>query len=444
MHKVLLIESNPHLEALYSLNLEIYVDVETVTKQLAEFAIKYIEEEKYTPEIIITRDEIKSEKTANEIYNYLIKKEINIPILILGKDCIENPTLKIESVKSRLDLKNVISSTSKLLKITAMDMAKKVVDENYPIPIHFFKNIKYLTSDLFIDDLDKPGEVLPKFSKEEEITPEVIAEIMDQGYPFLYVQKNNRLKLVNSISEEIITKLDSGELSLEEKLVFSDKMIGNLGKKLMKQGFDPETIVMAKNLVHSVSKVAQKDTKISRLMDRLLSSEASYRYKNVQLVTYFGIRIIKGSDWGSPQLEEKFIFAATLHDITLTKDSWCRIHSHEQLNEADLDDEVKEKILNHAADAAKLIGTIPKAPMGAETIISKHHGSLSGKGFAEYASTSMTPIELAFYVSEEYSRIILSMPDGEIDQDKAIERLLEVFPTNRFKKMTNILSLIAV
>ena len=250
--------------------------------------------------------------------------------------------------------------------------------------------------------------------------------------------------MVNSISEEIITKLDSGELSLEDKLVYSDKMIGNLGKKLLKQGFDPETIVMAKNLVHSVAKVSKKDTKISKLMNRLLSSEASYRYKHVQLITYFGIRIIQGSDWGSPQLEEKFVFAATLHDITLTKDSWCKIHTHEELNEADLDEEDKEKILTHASDAAKLITTMPKAPMGAESIITKHHGSLSGKGFAEYASTSMTPIELAFYVSEEYARIILDMPDGEIDQDKAIEKLLEVFPTNRFKKMTNILSLIAV
>lgn len=443
LHNVLIIESNPHLEALFSLNLEVYVNVKASSKQLAEFAISYMEKEHFIPELIITRDEIKAEKTASDIFKYLKSIESDIPVIIIGSKEIDHGRKNVAQITSCLNLKEIIKNTSRFLGVTAESMVKKEVDENFPIPIIFFKNIKLMVCDIFLEDLDGQGKFKHKFSKGDVLGDTEISELMEGGYNSLYVEKSNRLKVINSISEEIIFKLESGDLSLEEKLVYSDKMLGSLGKKLLRNGFDAETIVMTKNLIHSVKNISRKETRLSKLIKNLLSNEASYRYKHVQLISYFGLRVIEGSDWGSKKQEEKFLFAATLHDIGLTNDEHVKIHTAEELKEANhLSDEEKDKILNHARDASRLIQSCPKAPIGVENVIMKHHGSVTGVGFADYASTTMTPIELAFYVCEEYARLILDMPSDEINYELAAEKLKDIFPTGRFKKITQILELI--
>lgn len=444
MKSVFIVESNPNLDALWTLNLKIYVDVNAETKKLAEFAIKQLEEKGEFPDAVITRKDIKSEKTYEILKKYFALKKVSTPMVVISPEPPDDLRKGDLHVTNCLDLKNIIRSTSQIVGMTAAEMAKKKVEEFYPIPVNFFMNLNYLVCDLFLEDLDTPGKFNKKFNAGITLSPELISQIIEQGFPFMYVEKNNRLKLVNSISEEIIAKLDSGELSVEEKLVFSDKMLGSLGKKLLRQGFDPQSIIQAKNMMDSVKKVAKKESRLKKLLATLLNNEASYRFKHVQLITLFGVKMIAASDWGSDKQEEKFIFAATMHDVTLLKDSHAKIHSLKELEEAKLDPADKAKVLNHASDAVTLIGQFPKAPMGVENIILKHHGSMNGKGFAEYASTTLTPVELAFFVAEEYARIILSKPINELDQEKAIEELTEKFPTSRFRKMREILAAIKI
>ncbi len=444
MKTVLIIESNPHLEAIWTLNLKIYMDVEAVCKQIGEFGIKYLQEQTDMPVAIITRKNHKSEKTYKALCAYLEANKLNIPIVVIHPSEVEELRKGDNYVQNCLDLKGMIKSTSSLIGITAQDMAAKEVEEYYPIPISFFKNLNYLVCDIYIRDIDKENNYKKKFSSGSNLAPDIIADLISQGYAFLFVNKLDRLKITNSISEEIISKLDSGELSTEEKLVYSDKMLGSLGKKLLRQGFDPESIIQAKNLMDTVRKTAHKESRLKKLLTSMLSNEASYRFKHVQLITLLGLKVIEQSDWGSETQTEKFIFAATMHDITLTKDAWAKVHSIEELDALNLDEKDKFKIMNHASDAATLIQDFPKAPMGVENVILKHHGSMNGKGFANYASTTLTPLELTFYVVEEYARIILSKPIAELNQDEAIQELEEKFPTSRFRKMKDIIAAVRV
>ena len=444
MNTVLIIESNPHLEAIWTLNLRIYMDVEAICKQLGEFGIKYLEEAEKPPVAIITRKDHKSEQTFEILKEYIDKNELNIPIVVIFPKKMEGLRNNDKQVKNCLDLKSIMKATSALVGITATDMANKDVQNYYPIPINFFKNLNYLVCPIYIEDIDKPGTYVMKFSSGEGIDEGVISQLIIEGYSELYVLKNDRLRITNAISEEIIAKLDAGELTTEEKLVYSDKMLGNLGKKLLRQGFDPQSIIQAKNLMDQVKKVSSKETKLRKLIASMLSNEASYRFKHVQLITLLGLKVISKSDWGNETQEEKFIFAATMHDITLNKDSWAKIHSIKDLDAAKLSSKDKERVLNHASDAANLIQDFPKAPMGVENIVLKHHGSVNGKGFADYPSTNLTPLELTLYVVEEYARIILSKPIKELDQEQALKDLEEKFPTSRFRKITEILAAVKI
>ncbi|MDH5582220.1 MAG: hypothetical protein OEY33_09975, partial [Bdellovibrionales bacterium] len=372
MNTILIIESNPHLEAIWTLNLRIYMHVEAVCKQLGEFGIKYLEEVETPPLAIITRKDHKSEQTYETIKKFLNKSKFDIPIVVIHPKKMEGLRKKDKQVKNCLDLNTIMKSTSKLVGITAVDMASKVVENYYPIPINFFKNLSYLVCPIYINDIDDPEKYIVKFSSGEKLDSEAISKLIEDGYSNLYVLKFDRLRITNSISEEIIVKLDAGELSTEEKLVYSDKMLGSLGKNLLRQGFDPQSIIQAKNLMDQVKKVSAKEGKLRKLLNSMLSNDASYRFKHVQLITLLGLKVIGKSDWGNDTQEEKFIFAATMHDITLTKDSWAKIHSIKELDNAKLSEKDRNRVLNHANDAANLIQDFPKAPMGVENIILKH------------------------------------------------------------------------
>ena len=110
LKNVVIIESNPHLEALFGLNLKIYVDCSVETKQMAEFAIKQFEESKNLPELIICRDHINAEQTALEIIKYLDARKLDISLLIIGENPPQIPGKEFRSIRSSLDLKNIIRS----------------------------------------------------------------------------------------------------------------------------------------------------------------------------------------------------------------------------------------------------------------------------------------------------------------------------------------------
>ena len=437
MSLTLLVEHNPMIESCYMLNLSTWLGLEILPKKKAEFAVKYLETDSQNIKLIIVRATIEKEKSGEMMIEYVKKKGLNIPVIVIG------PGKEIPGsaahVPNSLQLKILIQSSAKALNITAKDMSAKVVPNYFPIPITYFKVIKRSVCKVYSQDIDDANKYNLRIERMSEFEESYIQSMIQEGMTHLYVDKMDRLEFVNNVTSELMALLETMDLSPEEELSVHDKSMELLSKKLLTIGVNEETIKLARKNIEGMKKTVQKNPKLSKLLERLLSNKSSYLFKHTQILTYIGLHIIKNIDWGNAEQEEKMSFIAFFHDIVLETDEQAQIKSNLELKKANFP--LPERILveKHAQMAAEFISKFPHAPMGADQLIRQHHGMLNGMGFSEHYGNNISPLAIVFIVAEEYTRIIMKRENGPFDREEMMQELKSEFPTSRFQKVIDIL-----
>ena len=147
MSQTILIEPNEDLKKLYSLNLTTYAGTDIIDRGSASDTIALL---KILPSInlIITVPKIDSEYTAVDIYKYLSKYKLDIPMIILG-DCKELNS-DVLCLKSPVDWEILIKHSSLLLGVTEEEARKKIKPNYVPIQTRYFYEINHTPCDVFI------------------------------------------------------------------------------------------------------------------------------------------------------------------------------------------------------------------------------------------------------------------------------------------------------
>lgn len=438
MSLTLLVENNPKIESFYSLNLATWLGLETVTKKKGEFALKYLEADHAKVKLIIVRSRIEKEQTARLLVEYMKKKGISIPLIVIGP----GEFAPLPQIPNSLDLKLLIKTAAQALNITAKEMMSKVVPDYFPIPILFFNVLRRSVCPVYSRDIDNPKKYHLRINKLQDFDSSVITRLVEEGVDYLYVDKMDRLEFVNNVTSELITMLEGEELSEDEQVSAVDKGIELLSKKLLTIGVTEETINLAKKNMDSIRGSVKKHPKLAKLIDRLLSNKTSYLYKHTQILTYISLHIIRNIDWGTPEQEDKISFIAFFHDIALENDTQCMIKTTAELKRAGFSTEEKTLVERHAQIAAEFVAKFPHAPMGADQIIRQHHGQLNGVGFSEHYGANISPMAVVFIVAEEFTRIIMKRETGPFDRNEMLRELKEEFPTSRFNKVLDLLQTI--
>jgi HD-GYP domain-containing protein (c-di-GMP phosphodiesterase class II) len=435
----LLVENNPKIESFYALNLSTWIGVEIICKKRADFAIKTLEENSEKIKLIITRSQIEKEQTAQNISEYLKKRGLSIPIIVIGS----GKTLPgLPHVTNSLDIKGLIKTCAGALQITAQEMSKRVVPDYYPVPIMYFHVIPRSVCPVYSQDIDDDNKYELRFSSYQDFDAQLVKSLITEGVSALYVNKMDRLAFVSHVTAELISTLEQEELSEDEQISAGAKSVELLSKKLQTIGVTEETIVMAKKSMDNIKAGTKKFNSMSKLIDKLMNNQASYLYKHTQILTYICLHIIRNIDWGTPEQEEKACFICFFHDIALQNDNQCKIHSSAELRKSNLSTEDKSLVERHAQIAAELVSKYPKAPMGSDQIIRQHHGQLNGLGFSEHYGANISPMAVVFIVAEEFTRLVLKEDKKEIDRNEILQELKVMFPTSRFKKILDLVQTI--
>ncbi len=437
MSLTLLVENNPMIESFYMLNLATWLGLDIVPKKKAEFAIKLLETQSDTIKLIIVRAVIDKEESAKMIVDFLASRGLKIPVIEIGPGK-EVPGC-FAHVPNSLQLKILIQSSAKALNITAKDMSAKVVPDYFPIPIVYFKVIKRSICPVFSQNQDDPKKFELRIQKLQEFDEKTIASMIEEGVTHLYVNKLDRLEFVNNVTSELMTLLQTKDLSPDEGISAADKGMELLSKKLLTIGVNEETIKLAKANMDSMRKNVKSYPKMAKLLERLLANKTSYLFKHTQILTYVCLHIIKNIDWGNAEQEEKISFIAFFHDIVLENDKQAQIKSTLELKKAEFETAERQLVEKHAQMAAEFVSKFPHAPMGSDQIIRQHHGTLNGVGFSEHYGNNVSPVAVVFIVAEEFTRIILKYETGPFDRTEMLRQLKEEFPTSRFQKVIDIL-----
>ena len=438
MADILLIENNKELENLYNLNFRVYLGLNPLSTTKVESAIEEILKDERKITLIVVKAEIEGTKTAKVLFEKMKSENIRIPLLVIGK----TETI-LESDESTLvmdvgvDLKTLIRNCAQVANITAAEMVGLNVPNYFPIPFHYLNRIKSpICATFFID----PGEENSKdyqtlFSPGEEITKDKINNYISMGVDQIFIQKNDRLKLVNQISNEMISELSFDKLNDNERVVAGAVQIETVSDKFREIGVTKETVDSAKKALRNVAKDVKKNKSLKSMLQNLLNNKASYLYKHIQILSFVSLHLIKHADWAKKEHEDKLMFAAFFHDILLKTDEQAQITTKEDFDKSELNFELKEGLKHHALRASELARIFPKSPAGVDLLIRQHHGALNGVGFPTNYSPNLSPLSLNFIVAEAYTDKVIEAGDGKVNKPIIFSYLHRRFPMNRFKKI---------
>jgi len=435
MRTTLLVEGNDRLQHFFSINLYTWVGSEVLACKSAKLAIDKIRSSNI--ELIIVRAKVDTEQSARAITEYLKSESLSIPIIVIGDK--NNEFDQVIHIPSALDIKELIQASAKSLNVTAKDMASLDVPEFFPIPLEFFNCIQYSVVDVYMkptpDETDDHEVIFKQF---DTFSPQVIKNFTSEGRVELFVKKEDRLKFVTNLTQEIISDISLAELNQNEQVSAMEMGQNLLHEKISRMGITQETVQLSQKNLKNMIATTKRTPILLRLLKRLLDNKAGYLFKHTQVLMMISDHLMTEMDWGTPEQLEKLQFICFFHDIALENDQQAQISSEAELKKSNLTSDEKNLVNKHAQLAATLVSKYPKAPMGSELIIKQHHGVTHGLGFSESYTANLSPMAIVFILAEDFTHEVLSS-GLDFNIERKIETMRKRYSTQRFQKIIDTL-----
>lgn len=148
-------------------------------------------------------------------------------------------------------------------------------------------------------------------------------------------------------------------------------------------------------------------------------NDNTYR-KEVEMIINISTAICMQMDWNTDKTLEKFVFAAYLHDLSITdRSDLARIHSSEALVEmkGKLSPEDYQLVLDHPTLTCKSLESLKEIAPDVQMMIAQHHELPTGNGFpAKMTHSKIPPLSVVFIVAHDLTHYLLNNPNGSIEE----------------------------
>jgi HD-GYP domain-containing protein (c-di-GMP phosphodiesterase class II) len=443
-HCVLLVD-DPLLEDVYSLNLKMYTDTDSLIKRTSEEVIALFE---HIPgvDLIIIKETSENSKAAKEILEFLEDTDRNyIPKILVGDD---RSSSGYNAVLERgSGIKELVKASAKLLGITAKDIATRLTPEFMPIPSNYFKSLKKVNVDIYKRSVDENGKAMyyKTLDAHADVPNEFAENMIKTNHRNLFILSKDRLKFTNFYTQQMIARVqeteDPGEKAqlLESAMSYIQESIGeNLN-------ISEEVMEMADVSIKETLKMIEDSNALKHFMKNLLDNTNGFGFRHCQMITYIAFHILDKVDWGSREQQEKLSFVAFFHDIVLQNEKMMKVHTQLDLDSVELEEKEHRTVEHHAYLAADLVSRLPNCPIGADQIIKQHHGAQNGVGFPKEFHHSLMPLSMVFMVAEEFVHAYLKTATENYIFSETLARIRRKFPDKgHWKKIIEALALIDV
>jgi hypothetical protein len=429
MYKAILIGNDDLVNTLHSLNLYAYVGVETQIAKEEEWAAQLFMKNS-TPEMVIFGlsednaswvlplfDKVKNKhKTQKIFYN------------LDGSDTV-NSLIPLEQVyiENKFDIKAIVRSTAKLLKVTAREMNEKDVGEYFPIPVALLEWSQKAEWDLYSYE----NEMHMLLIKQGEELKSTFDKLRNDGIAQIYVPSSERLRCINSISTKAVLHV-SGATQAEEMKVTEVSFNSLVSNFTDNKEANEEIVNVAKKCVENIKDTISKSGDLKSLLEFMLNNKSGYLFGHSVMTSYVANHILKQLTWSNIDQEQKMEMACFFHDMFLVPiyHKYPDIYDEEGLLYNDkLDEKDRELVAIHAKVAALKVAALPHMPMGIDQIIMQHHGFKNGEGINIGPSDEISPLSKVLQVAEGFvSRYMEVNRYGQkFDKKRQIEFLREQY-----------------
>lgn len=435
--QTILVEKKSLFLKYYALNLKVYVGTNVAVVTSFKDLVNLIDNSSNKINLIIANNKIDNREIGHKIHQHLVEHNIKIPLIIIG----ENKQLEgtVKQVPDPKDIKTILSSAAKALKITPEMMVSQNVPELYPINISCFEIMEESICDIFIKiphrmDSGEAHEFAKLYSSGDEINLAFVKDYRAKGIKHFYIPGDERLKFTNFFSGKMLKVIMQREMAISQRLEITSILFDGVADEIRQLGMTTAGVDMAKTAISSMQKMVYGISGLDQLLIMFARNPTSYNYKHSVLVALLCYKILKHMEWGNDEQIDKMCFVSFFHDILLTEDKWAKIRNNHDVKKLDTSSENQELILEHALRTANLVAEYPKAPLGADTIILHHHGKVNGIGYTQGLSGRISPLAQVFAVAENYVDKLLELPLAEFNRGRIIEEFHWKYNKLTYKK----------
>lgn len=407
MSQTILIESNPDLNKIYSLNLSTFVGTDVIVRSNADEALALL---KILPQIslVITQAKVGAEETAVKIHQFIKAEGANTTLIVMG-DC---PTISGEvlCLKEPVTWETLVKQAAKQLGVTLQDAINKPRPDYLPVGVYYFYDIQRVPCDVYIRIKKGPQEYqfVKRIHQKDVFDKDTIKKYEEQGLKEFYVPKDYIQYFTTYVTNSLVAKLERDDLTLEDRILTTSNAHEIVRDRLTYVELDEAVIDLSDASINSMVKSVKNSPEIANLLKFLFSNKVSYAYQHCHLVALMCHYILSRQSWYKPEHLQVLSFVAFFSDVTLRSNLQMQITSMKDLAESNLTDEEKRVVINHAADAAELLARHPEFTDYNRTVLLQSHGKLDGVGFEENPGEDLHPLSKVFIVADSFVKTLLN------------------------------------
>ncbi|MBK25161.1 MAG: hypothetical protein CME70_14300 [Halobacteriovorax sp.] len=430
MGQIVLIEDNPSLNELLSINLTTYVGVEVIPRKNAEDAIGLLN---ILPnvDLIICSHKIGEEDTAKLLVNYINDRKLDTGLIILGGNAKSHSEHAV-IIENASEWEKVINTSAKILGISQEILAKKVLPDYIPIPVSYFARLDTSCCDVFIRIKKGPDDFqfVKRIHSGDTFSKTMVKRYVEQGLTHFYIPKELQKNFTNFLSDQLVKILENNFENIDEQIEVVADSYNVATKEILKLGFTSATVQLTDSIVDNMVEIFDKSSEMSTLLHKIINSKSSYLYQHCHMTSVVASECIKNLGIETKADHEKLAFAAFFKDISFVdNEDLAKITTYEELEKAEISEEDWDLVFNHALESSVLIRKHPEAPLGVDDIVKHHHGSMNGKGFSTANVTKLTSLQQIFLISAEFVKELMAYRERGGKPTPIIEELYQKYPT---------------
>ncbi len=354
--------------------------------------------------------------SGDKVLKYIIEKNLKTKFILCSTVTPKShpEEYPAKHVYFNIEKPDVISGLEKLKEMVIKDCKEKqkseVMEDYYPIPVHYLDHFKNIPLDIYIKLSEK--HFVKLHSEGDEYSESEKQLIKEKKISTLFLKTNVNKRPVNEIIHEAILAIfNKKHLSLEEKLTNN---FNDLVSMVQFTGISPELAETIKASVLETAKLIDKHQDLQNAWRKinLIGEFPSNLYCVQSLICG---AILKKHSWNSEQSLFKLTLAAFFQDITLTEISLMELYDYSEFLEKEdqFSKQSKSQYLSHPLKAKELVEKLPQIPPDIEKVVVEQHEAPEGLGFPRKTNASqLHPLSCLFIISGMVARYYLRNKDN--------------------------------
>lgn len=279
-------------------------------------------------------------------------------------------------------------------------------DDFIKLKINSFYLYKVFPYDIYL--AITPSNFMKLISSNTPYTISSLTNYVRRGVKFLYIQKDDQLRFLESESARCIKGMAHTRLDSEDIYLIIIRAITVLHQYLNSVGVTSEALKLAEAVMETIIAQVKSVNGLKKLLVRYPAFYQGIASKSL-LCAYLTLYLSRKLEWDSMTTKYKLLLCSLLQDYNLDEDSLSRINNKYSPLLAKYDQETIDDFLQHPNETAKIANLFTQYP-DIDFILENHHELPNRQGFPNSpSSTKLTQITAVFNICQ----YIASDIDGE-------------------------------